>query len=107
MSSTLRFDALGTVDIISGILVLYTVSFVPSPIAQIHTGILLFKGIGGMIRPLKLPFPVFVLGGMADVLSAAILYTGQPPFLQSYKGYFAAILLLKGFWSLFGLMQKY
>lgn len=107
MPSILRFDALGIVDIISGILVFYTISFVPSPVAHVHTAVLLFKGIGGMIRPLRLPFPVFVLGGMADVLSAAILYTGQPPFLQAYKGYFAAILLLKGFWSLFGLMQKY
>lgn len=107
MPSFLRFDALGIVDIISGILVFFTASFVPTAIAHVHTAILLFKGSGGMLRPIRLPFPVYVLGGMADVLSAAILYTGQPPFLEAYKGYFAAVLLLKGFWSLFGLMQKY
>lgn len=107
MSSILRFDALGLVDILSGIMVFFTASFVPTSIAHVHTGVLLFKGSGGMIRPVRLPFPVYVLGGMADVLSAAILYTGTPPFLEAYKGYLAGILLLKGFWSLFGLMQKY
>jgi hypothetical protein len=107
MPSFLRFDALGLVDILSGILVFFTVSFVPTSIAHVHTAVLIFKGSGGMIRPVRLPFPVYVIGGMADVLSAAILYTGNPPFLAAYKGWLAGILLLKGFWSLFGLMQKY
>ena len=106
MGKILRIDVLGTLDIISGILVYFTQSFVPTPIAYVHTGILLFKGIGGMIRPLKLPFPVFVLGSMADVLSAAIIFTGTPPILVDYKSYIAAALFFKGLWGLFGLMQK-
>lgn len=107
MGKLLRFDVLGILDVISGILVYFTQSFVPTPIAQIHTGILLFKGISGMIRPVKLPFPVFVLGNMADVLSAAIIFTGTPPILVEYKAYIAAALFFKGMWGLFGLMQKF
>jgi len=105
MPSFIRFDLLGAVDIISAVLILYTQSFVPPGIAHLHASILIIKGVGGMIRPVRFPFFVYVLGGMADVLSAAILFTGQPPVLEAYKGWLSGILLVKGFWSLFGLMN--
>lgn len=107
MPSLLRFDVLGIVDIISAVLIFYTQSFIPTEIAYIHATILITKGIGGIIRPVKFPFFVYVLGGMADVLSAGILFTGTPPVLNAYKGWLSGILLLKGLWSLFGLMQKF
>jgi hypothetical protein len=107
MPGIFRPDPLGTVDVISAILVYMTQSFMPVEILHVHAAILLIKGTGSMIRPVKLPLPVYVLGGMADVLSAAILFTGQPPFLSTYKEFFAAALLFKGFWSLFGLMKKF
>lgn len=107
MSEIFRPDPLGTIDIISAILVYMTESFMPLNILYVHAGILMLKGIGSIIKPIKLPFPVYVLGGMADVLSAAILFTGQPPFLTAYKEYIATALLIKGFWSLFGLMKKF
>lgn len=107
MPGTFRFDPLGIIDIVSALLVYTTQSFMPAEILHIHAAILLIKGIGSMIKPLRLPFFVYVLGGMADVLSAAILFTGQPPFLVNYKEVLAGVLLLKGFWSLFGLMQKF
>ncbi len=107
MPEIFRPDPLGTIDVISAILVYMTESFMPLDILYIHAGILMIKGIGSMIKPVRLPFPVYVLGGMADVLSAAILFTGSPPFLMTYKELLAAALFIKGFWSLFGLMKKF
>jgi hypothetical protein len=105
MGEILRFGVLDIFDIFSGILVFYTQSFIPLQVAYIHSGVLIFKGTGGLIRPLNLPFPVFVLGGMADVLSAAILYTGTPPILPEFKGWIAAVLFVKGFWTLFSFLD--
>lgn len=106
MNSPIRLDILGIIDIISAILLIYTQSPIPTSIAQIHASILLIKGIGGIIKPIQMPYPVFIIGGMADVLSAAILIVGQPPILVEYKNFITGILLFKGFWSLFALMQK-
>lgn len=107
MSEILRPDPLGAVDIISAVLVYTTQSFMPAEILHIHAGVLIIKGIATVINPVKLPFFMYVLGGMADVLSAAILFTGTPPVLIDYKKFIAGALLIKGLWSLFGLMQKF
>ena len=107
MGEVFKPDLLGILDVSSGLLVYFTQSFMPEPISAVHAGILIFKGIGTMIRPLKFPFPVFVIGNMADVLSAAIIFTGTPPILVEYKTYIAAALFFKGLWGLFGLMQKF
>lgn len=107
MPELLRPDPLGIIDVTSALLVYMTQSFMPLEILHVHAAVLLIKGTGSIIRPVRLPFFMYVLGGMADVLSAAILFTGQPPFLAAYKEFFAAVLLIKGFWSLFGLMQKF
>jgi len=107
MGEIFKPDLLGTLDILSGLLVYFTQSFMPQPISLIHASILLFKGTGTMIRPVKFPFPVFVIGNMADVLSAAIIFTGTPPILVEYKAFIATGLFLKGMWGLFGLMKKF
>lgn len=106
MGEIFRPDLLGILDITSGILVYLTQSFVPEPVALIHASILIIKGLGTMIRPVKFPFFVFVIGNMADVLSAAILFTGTPPILVDYKQYIAGILFFKGLWGLFGMNLK-
>ncbi|MFB6116314.1 MAG: hypothetical protein ABEK10_02270 [Candidatus Nanosalina sp.] len=107
MGEFFRPDPLGMIDVTSAIFVYLTQSFMPAEILHIHAAILVIKGTGSFIRPAKLPFFVFVLGGMADVLSAAILFTGTPPLLVDYKKFLAGALLIKGLWSLFGLMQKF
>jgi len=103
---TAKLDPLGTTDIISAVLVYSTQSFMPPEILHVHAGVLITKGIATNIE-LRLPFFAYVLGNMADVLSAAILFTGTPPLLGEYKELIAGILLIKGLWGLFGLMQKF
>ena len=107
MAKLLKPDPLGSIDLLSAVLVYLTQSFMPPGIVHIHAGILVIKGLGTVIRPARLPFFMFVLGGMADVLSAAILLTGTPPILNNYKHIIAGALFIKGLWSLFGLMQKF
>ncbi|EGQ43621.1 MAG: hypothetical protein J07AB43_16120 [Candidatus Nanosalina sp. J07AB43] len=107
MAKLLKPDPLGSIDLLSAVLVYFTQSFMPPGIVQVHAGVLVVKGLGTVIRPARLPFSMFVLGGMADVLSAAILFTGTPPVLNSYKQIVAGALLIKGLWSLFGLMKKF
>lgn len=107
MGRIFRPDLLGILDVISGILVYFTESFMPESIAITHATILIGKGLGTMIRPVKFPLPVFVIGNMADVLSAAIIFTGTLPILADYKTYIAAGLFFKGMWGLFGMMKKF
>lgn len=107
MPKFLTLDPLGWLDIISAIFVYTTQSFMPPEILHIHAGILMIKGSATVIKGAGLPFFMYVLGGMADVLSAAILFTGTPPILGDYKQFIAGFLLVKGLWSLFGLMQKF
>ena len=107
MGTIFKPDLLGILDIVSGLLVYSTQSFMPEPISFLHASILIFKGIGTMIRPVSFPFPVFVVGNMADVLSAAIIFTGTPPVLVEYKTFIAGGLFFKGMWGLFGLMKKF
>lgn len=93
-------DVLGSVDLASGALLLYTTSAIPVMFADAHAGFLIIKGI---ISHFRLPgpmMPIFTLGIAADIISAAILFTGSPPFIGSLKYILAGALLLKGLWSL-------
>lgn len=101
----LRFDLLGLLDIISGFLLLYTVSPVPESIALVHAGFLIVKGSGSIIDQVRFPFPVFILGGFADLISASILFFGQPPLFADHKIWISGLLFLKGVWSMLGLMS--
>jgi hypothetical protein len=102
----IRPDPLGITDLLSGILLLLTVSQIPTVISEVHAAFLIFKGIGSMLKPIPLPLPVYYLGGPADIMSAGILYIGQPPIFADYKIYLAYILLFKGIWSVSGLMNR-
>ncbi len=101
----IRFDPLGFLDVAAGVLLLFTASALPNAFADFHAIFLIFKGMGSMLRPVQMPFPVYILGGAADLISAAILFTGQPPVLIDYKGWIGALLFLKGAWTLLGFMQ--
>lgn len=101
----IRPDPLGILDALSGLMLFYTVSPVPVFFAQIHAGFLVFKGAGTIVKPLYLPMPVYILGGAADLISAAILVTGKPPLMADFKIWIAGLLFLKGIWSLIGFMS--
>ena len=100
----LRFDLLGLLDIISGLLLLNTASPVPESIAVAHAGFLILKGAGSMIKQVRFPFAVFILGGFADIISASILFFGRPPIFVDYRIWISGLLFLKGIWSMLGLM---
>ena len=100
----IRPDPLGMLDLGSGILMLYTVSPVPEVVAMAHAYFLIIKGGGTMLVAPIFPMPIFILGGAADVVSAAILMTGHPPILGGYKEIIAGALFLKGVLSLVTLM---
>ncbi len=89
----------GYIDIASALLIYFTQTFVPEPVLNLHAAVLLYKGIGSIVRPLPLTIFVLILGGMADVMSAAILFTGTPPVLGEYKWIIALYLFVKGFRS--------
>lgn len=95
----------GLIDMIVGGLLLYTESALPEQIAMIHTVFLLYKGAGSILEPIPVGFyPVFVLGCFADLLSASILYFGQPPMLLDYQVHISALLFFKGLWGTMGLL---
>ncbi|MFB6174350.1 MAG: hypothetical protein ABEJ87_00045 [Candidatus Nanohalobium sp.] len=97
---------MGMLDLLSGILLLFTASPIPQNIATVHAWFLIFKGAATVIRPLPLGgMPIYVLGGAADILSATILFIGTPPILAGYKSYIAGFLFLKGVWTMFFLMN--
>lgn len=91
---------ISTFDILAGILLLYTESAVPTSFARIHASFLIFKGVITQFPIPPIP-PLFVLGSLADVVSAAIIFTGTPPVFAGYKEIIALVLLQKG---LFGFM---
>jgi|AntDeeMetagen681_2_1112603.scaffolds.fasta_scaffold00942_2 hypothetical protein len=100
-----RFSFTGLLDIISGIFLYFTVSPIPVTITTLHAGFLVYKGSGTLIQPLPLGMPVFILGNAADLLSAAILLVGNPPFLGDYKIFLAGFLLLKGLMGFLSMMK--
>lgn len=92
---------ISTFDIIAGFFLLYTESVVPNSFARAHAGFLIFKGVLTQFPIPPLP-PLYIMGNVADVISAAIIYTGQPPIFGDYKEIIAVFLLQKG---LFGLLS--
>lgn len=100
----IRPDPVGMLDIGSGILMLYTVSPVPEVFAMAHAYFLIFKGGGTMLAAPIFPLPVFIIGGAADLVSASIIFFGQPPFIGGYKEIIAGILFIKGFLTVMTMM---
>jgi len=92
------WDPLALIDILSGLMVLFTQTPIPDGVTEVHAAFLLFKGVATIIH-LPLPMPAYYLGGFADLISAAILFTGQPPLITQYNSYVAGFLLLKGVWT--------
>lgn len=97
----------GILDLTVGILLLYTETALPGSIELLHSGFLIYKGAASIIAPMPIGgMPVYVLGSFADVLSAALLYFGQPPILIDYKNYIAIILFFKGSIGILGLLSS-
>jgi hypothetical protein len=100
----IRPDPFGILDVVAAVFLFFTVSPLPVIFAHIHAGFLAFKGVGSMIEAIPLPIPVYILGNGADLISAAILMTGQPPILGEFKIWIAGFLFLKGLWGSLGMM---
>ncbi len=96
----IRLDPLGLIDILSATLILFTASTLPDSFLHVHAGFLYFKGLASVIKPNILPYPVFIIGNAADLISAGILMTGDPSILADYKHWFAGVLAFKGIWGL-------
>lgn len=97
----IRPDLLGMIDIASGILLYFTTSPVPTMFADVHAGFLIFKGVISHLRLSGPVMPIYTLGIAADIISAAILFTGSPPLVGSFKYVIGTALFVKGMWSLF------
>jgi len=103
-----NFNILGWIDIFAAIILYYTVSPIPEPVAHFHAFFLFFKGFIGFIEfsnPPSILLPVYMLGGAADIMSAAILITGSPPVFEDYKNIIAGLLTLKGLWTFSNFMN--
>ncbi len=101
----INFNLTSTFDLIVGVMMLFTASPVPIVFAEIHAFFLIFKGTVTQIRGFPPMMPIFILGTVADIISAAIIYTGQPPIFADYKVWIAGFLAFKGFSSLLGIMS--
>lgn len=95
---------IGIFDILAGILLLYTESALPPIFAEAHASFLIFKGLVTQFPIPPIP-PLFVIGNAADIISAAIIYTGTPPVLAGYKELIALFLLQKGLFGLFSMLS--
>lgn len=100
----IRFSFTGIFDVVSGIFLYFTVSPIPEAVAIAHAFFLIYKGSATM-APLPLGMPGFILGNAADLMSAAILITGNPPLLGDYKVFIAGFLLLKGVMGFLSMMN--
>ncbi len=96
----IRLDPLGLLDILSATLILMTASALPESFLHFHAGFLYFKGALSLLKPIVMPTPMFIMGNAADVISAAILMTGDPAILADYKYWIAGFLGFKGLWGL-------
>ncbi len=98
-----NFNLLGWVDITAALMLYFTVSAVPEPLAHTHAAFLFIKGVIGFIdfgaNPPAFLTPLFLVGGAADILSAMMLFTGTPPILVDYKEIIAGLLFAKGLWT--------
>lgn len=105
---TLNFNVLGWIDIAAALMLFNTVSPLPAIVATVHATFLLVKGSLGFfpqLGGLSGLIPLYIIGGAADIMSSAILFTGHPPILADYKIIIAGVMLLKGIWSLSGMMH--
>ncbi|MFB6203334.1 MAG: hypothetical protein ABEK01_02480 [Candidatus Nanohaloarchaea archaeon] len=100
----MRADPLGLFDVLTGSLLLFTVSALPDQVAAVHALFLISKGLLTVIKPDVMPHAMLVLGGVADLMSAAILYFGIPPVLVGFQAWIAGVLFTKGVWSTLGMM---
>jgi len=98
-------DPLGILDILSATLVLFTSSFLPETFLHYHAGFLYLKGGLTMIKPEIIPLPIFYIGNMADIISAAIIFTGEPIYLADYQNWIASLLFLKGAWGMTSMLK--
>jgi len=99
-----NFSLTGIFDIVSGIFLYFTVSAIPEAVAVAHSFFLIYKG-SATIVPLPLGMPGFILGSAADLMSAAILLTGNPPLLGDYKIFITGFLFLKGVMGFLSMMN--
>lgn len=95
---------IGIFDILAGVLLLYTESALPTTFAHAHASFLIFKGAVTQF-PLPPLMPLFIIGNVADIISAAIIYTGTPPILAGYKEIIALFLLQKGLFGLISMLS--
>jgi hypothetical protein len=95
---------IGIFDILAGILLLYTESALPTAFAEAHAGFLIFKGVITQFPIPPIP-PLFVIGNAADIISAAIIFTGTPPIFGDYKEIIALFLLQKGVFGLLSMLS--
>lgn len=91
-------------DILAGILLLYTESAVPTTLAEAHASFLIFKGVVTQFPIPPIP-PLFIMGNAADIISAAIIFTGTPPILGDYKEIIALLLLQKGIFGFISMLS--
>ncbi|PSG99291.1 MAG: hypothetical protein BRC29_04155 [Nanohaloarchaea archaeon SW_7_43_1] len=95
---------IGMFDIFAGILLLYTQSALPTAFADIHAGFLIFKGAVTQF-PIPPLLPLFVIGNAADIISAAIIFTGKPPIFGDYKEIIALFLFQKGVFGFISMLS--
>jgi hypothetical protein len=100
----INFNLFSIVDILSGLLMLGTVTPLPLWFENFHAYFLISKGSLTMIKPLPLQhvYHLLILGGGADILSAILLFLGEPPIFADYKILISGFLLFKGTISLLG-----
>lgn len=92
----LRPDPIGAFDLAVGILMYFTASPVPEIFATAHAAVLIFKGFGTMLKFRVFPPGSGLIFGAADLISAGIMFVGQPPILVDFKEIIAVILFAKG-----------
>lgn len=97
----LSFDKYGLIDILSGILVLFTESsLIPRTLTLLLGGFLLIRGLSAVVDRLDLPELTFLTYGGADFLAAIALVLGTVslPIIGGYSSQYAGVLMLKGAW---------
>lgn len=100
----LKPSIIGVLDILAGIILLYTESVVPTFFAEAHASFLIFKGFIAQLQIPPIP-PLFIIGNTADIISAAIIFTGTPPVLAGYKELIAVFLLQKGVFGFISMLS--
>ena len=97
----LTFDKYGSIDLISGFLLLFTESgMIPKAITLLLGGFLLVRGLSAVVDRFELPELTFMIYGGADFLAAIALVIGTVslPIVAGYSSQYAGILMIKGGW---------